>query len=65
MIGPYVHQLYFWTIYRSGLKFGRAKLQGKRKHLATVRSPEWNGPQTKSFNMLGGGKFNNFDHKTV
>ena len=65
MIGPYVHQLYFRTIYRSGLKFGRAKLQGKRKLLATVRSPEWNGPQTKSFYRLGCGKFNNFDHKTV
>ena len=29
MIGPNVHQLYFGTMYRPGLKFCRAKLQGK------------------------------------
>ena len=65
MLGPYVHQLHFSTIDRPGLKFSRAKLRGKRKLLAAVRSLGWNGPQTKSFYILGYGKFYNFDYKEV
>ena len=64
VIRPYIHQLYYWIIYHPGLKFGRAKLQWKKKLLPTVLSLEWNDWQTVVLHFRLW-KFYNFSHKLV